>query len=153
MSNYSGHMTHKYDNIRVKDVYVFEGKKHVLLINLSHKMQYILREDGEVFSYNPETGDMKHRVQYFKESGGVKNRARRNAGKDGGSVYKTVGLWNSQFLTHKLISKYITLDDEILYCNSDGTKDSIMLKKKKVDNSFYKGKMPNTFGKRCYKAN
>ena len=153
MSNYIGHMTHKYDTIRVKDIYMFQGKKHVLLADLLHKAQYILREDGEVFSYNPETGDMKHKVQYFSESGGVKNRARREAGKGGGSVYKTVGLWNKQFLTHKLLSKYITMNDEIRYYNADGTKDCVITKNQKVSNEFYKGKMPNGYSKRCYKAN
>lgn len=138
---YTGHDTTKYNTICVKDRFILEGKKHSLLVNSLHKAQYILREDGEVFSYNPETGDMKHKVQYFSESGGVKNRARREAGKGGGSVYKTVGLWNYQFLTHKLVAKYIAEA-----ANTTG-------KKERVSPSFYKGIMPNTFGKRCYKAN
>lgn len=140
-SKYTGHDTTKYNTICVKDRFILEGKKHSLLVNSLHKAQYILREDGEVFSYNPETGDMKHKVQYCSESGGVKNRARREAGKGGGSVYQTVGLWNYQFLTHKLVAKYIAEDT-----NTTG-------KKERVSSRFYKGIMPNGFGKRCYKAN
>ena len=139
-SKYTGHDTNKYDTISVKDRFILEGKRHSLLVNSLRKAQYILREDGEVFSYNPETGDMKHKVQYFSESGGVKNRARREAGKGGGSVYKTVGLWNYQFLTHKLVAKYITED-----ANTTG-------KKERVSPSFYKGIMPDGSNRRCYKA-
>lgn len=152
MSNYNGHMTHKYDNIRIKDYYQFQGMKHVLLVNAGYNPEYIIREDGEVFRYNVKTGEMKRMVQMFHESGGRKNKARRAQGKTGGSVYKTVGLWGKQFLTHKLLGMYVKSDEAYIYYKSTGNKDLVVTTRNKVSKKFYKGQMPVGYNKRCYKA-
>jgi len=151
-NNYSGHMTHKYDNIRIKDYYQFQGMKHVLLTNAPLIPQYIVREDGEVFSYDPKTGNMKRKAQMFHESGGVKNKARRAMGKPGGSVYKTVNLWGKQFLTHKLLGMYVQSDEAYVYYKATGNKDLVVTTRNKVSKKFYKGQMPVGYEKRCYKA-
>ena len=153
MSNYSGHNTKKYNDLFVIDTYTCLSKKHTIIGCHGKKPKYILREDGEVFRLY-DTGEMHKMAQFYAESGGVKNRARRAAGKPGGSVYKTVSIYSCKFLTHKLIEKYVTLDNSrAVYYNADGTKDCIMTKKDKyVSRDFYKGHMPQGYNKRCYKA-
>ncbi len=153
MSNYPGHNTTKYNDLYVKDTYVCMGLKHTILGCHTKNPLYVLREDGEVFRLH-DNGEMHKMAQFYAESGGVKNRARREAGKGGGSVYKTINLYGHRFLTHKLLEKYVTFDNSrAIYYNADGTKDCIMTKKDKyVDHKFYKGRMPDGVTKRCYRA-
>lgn len=156
LNKYKGHQTTKYNNISVIDCFVINGLKHAILAYSGKKTRYVIREDGEVFSLNSK-GEWKYKVQYFCESGGVKNRARREAGKGGGSVYKCVSLWSTmQFLTHKLVKMYVTHEQTPCeYYVSNGTTDSIVQQGKKthVNENFYKGMMPKGFNKRCFKAN
>ena len=156
LNKYTGHQTTKYNNISVVDCFVINGLKHSILAYTGKKTKYVIREDGEVFSLN-DKGEWKYKVQYFCESGGVKNRARREAGKGGGSVYKCVSLWSTmQFLTHKLVKMYVTHEQTTCeYYISNGTRDSIVKhgKKTHVGENFYKGIMPDGFNKRCFKAN
>lgn len=156
LNKYTGHQTTKYNNISVVDCFVINGLKHAILAYSGKKTKYVIREDGEVFSLN-DKGEWKYKVQYFCESGGVKNRARREAGKGGGSVYKCVSLWSTmQFLTHKLVKMYVTHEQTPCeYYLSNGTIDSIVKqgKKTRVNENFYKGMMPEGFNKRCFKAN
>ena len=156
LNKYTGHQTTKYNNISVVDCFTINGLKHTILAYAGKKTKYVIREDGEVFSLN-EKGEWKIKVQYFCESGGVKNRARREAGKGGGSVYKCVSLWSTmQFLTHKLVKMYVTHEQTPCeYYISNGTIDSIVKhgKKTHIGENFYKGLMPKGFNKRCFKAN
>ena len=155
LNKYTGHQTTKYNDIRVLDYYVMGGLRHAVLGHTKHRSKYVIREDGEVFCLN-EKGEMKLKVQYFHESGGVKNKALRAAGKDGGTVYKTVSLWSKYcFLTHKLVQEYVTHEKSTNeYYISNGTRDSIVRtgKKTATNGNFYKGRMPNDFNKRCYRA-
>lgn len=160
LNKYKGHQTTKYNDISVSDYFVLNKMRHAVLShsiysNKNKKIKYVVREDGEVFSLS-ENGEMKLKAQYFAESGGVKNKARRAAGKGGGSVYKKVILWNKyNFLTHKLVKEYVTHEKSINeYYISNGTCDSIVKTNKKaaIDERFYRGQMPDGFNKRCYKA-
>lgn len=155
LNKYTGHQTTKYNNITVTDYFVINGLRHAILSYAGKTTKYVIREDGEIYSLN-EKGEWKLKAQHFRESGGVKNRARRDAGKSGGSVYKCVSLWsNLSFLTHKLVKDYVTHEktSNEYYC-SNGTVDSIVKagKHTHVGENFYKGNMPANFGKRCYKA-
>lgn len=155
LNKYTGHQTQKYNNITVVDYFVINGLRHAILSYTGRNMKYIIREDGEIFSLNNK-GEWKLKAQHFRESGGVKNRARREAGKSGGSVYKCVSLWNNlSFLTHKLVKLYVTHEkSNSEYYSSNGTVDSIVKtgQHTHINENFYKGCMPVDFGKRCYKA-
>lgn len=140
-TRYTGHETSKYDNITVDCKFILDNLKHSVISCKNKNSRYILREDGEVFSLL-KNGEAKLKAQFFCESGGVKNRARREAGKGGGSVYKCVNLWsNKHFLTHVLIKKFVTENEK-----------AITNEKGKITNIFYKGSMPVDYNKRCFKA-
>lgn len=138
---YTGHETTKYDDIKVDCKFTLDNLGHAVLSCKNKNTRYIIREDGEVFSLL-KNGEAKLKVQFYCESGGVKNKERRKSGKSGGSVYKCVMLWsNRRFLTHLLVKKYVT-----------GNDSSITNEKGKITNAFYKGAMPVNYLKRCFKA-
>jgi len=155
LNKYTGHQTTKYNNITAIDYFMIGGLRHTILSYTGKATRYVIREDGEIYSLN-EKGEWKLKAQHFRESGGVKNRARREAGKSGGSVYKCVCLWSKfSFLTHKLVKDYVTHEKSANeYYSSNGTVDSIVKagKHTHVGENFYRGSMPVDFGKRCYKA-